>query len=165
MKKIQDQLSELVSAPPSSTPAAPPLPETAPQMPSARLRSWPSAKVVVRIDSAAGETSAAPSPCSGAEGDQRALRPGEPVEQRAGGEERQPGHEQAPPSEQVGHAPAEQQHAAEQDRVGGHHPLQALLAEVQVGLDRRQRDVDDRHVEHDHELCGDDHRERDPAPA
>ena len=64
MKKTHDQLSALVSAPPSSTPAAPPLPETAPQMPSARLRSRPSAKVVIRIDSAAGETSAAPRPWS-----------------------------------------------------------------------------------------------------
>src|SRR5438874_308668 len=35
MKKIHDQLKALVSAPPSSTPAAPPLPEAAPQMPIA----------------------------------------------------------------------------------------------------------------------------------
>src|SRR3954452_17907744 len=64
MKKIQDQLRALVSAPPSNTPAAPPLPEAAPQIPSARLRSRPSRKVVVRIDRAAGESSAAPSPCT-----------------------------------------------------------------------------------------------------
>src|SRR5207245_6489715 len=64
MKKIHDQLSPLVSAPPSSTPAAPPLPEAAPQIPSARLRSRPSRKVVVRIESAAGDKSAAPRPCS-----------------------------------------------------------------------------------------------------
>src|SRR6266436_9699360 len=63
-KKIHDQLNALVSAPPSRTPAAAPLPETAPQIPNARLRSRPSANVVVRIDSAAGETRAAPSPCS-----------------------------------------------------------------------------------------------------
>ena len=61
-KKIQDQLNALVSAPPASTPAAAPLPETAPQIPSARFRSRPSANVVVRIESAAGERSAAPSP-------------------------------------------------------------------------------------------------------
>ena len=61
-KKIHDQLRPLVRTPPSSTPAAPPLPETAPQIPSARLRSRPSLKVVVRIDSAAGESSAAPRP-------------------------------------------------------------------------------------------------------
>src|SRR4051794_4932016 len=64
MKKIHDQSSALVRAPPSRTPAAPPLPEAAPQMPRARLRSRPSRKVVVRIDNAAGESSAAPRPCS-----------------------------------------------------------------------------------------------------
>ena len=103
-------------------------------------------------------------PLQRAERDQRALRPGEAVEQRADREEREPDHEEPAAAEQVGHPSAEQQHAAEQDRVGGHDPLQALLAEVQVGLDRRQRDVHDRHVEHDHELCGDDHRQGDPPP-
>ena len=58
----QRQLRPLVRIPPSSTPAAPPAPATAPQTPSARLRSSPSAKVVVMIESAAGETIAAPSP-------------------------------------------------------------------------------------------------------
>ena len=53
-----------VSIPPSSTPTAPPEPATAPQTPSALLRSEPSAKVVVRIESAAGEISAAPRPCT-----------------------------------------------------------------------------------------------------
>src|SRR2546422_654094 len=91
MKKIQDQLNALVSAPPSSTPAAPPLPE----------------------------------------------KGGQPA--------------------------AEQEHPAEEDRVGGDHPLEALLAEVEVGLDRRQRDVHDRHVEDDHELGGNDHRQGEPA--
>jgi len=38
----------------SRTPAAPPAPATAPHMPSARLRSAPSANVVVMIDRAAG---------------------------------------------------------------------------------------------------------------
>ena len=60
----QRQLRPLVRIPPSSTPAAPPAPATAPQIPSARLRSEPSANVVVMIDSAAGETIAAPSPCT-----------------------------------------------------------------------------------------------------
>ncbi len=60
----QRQLRPLVRIPPSSTPAAPPAPATAPQMPSARLRSAPSANVTVMIDSAAGETIAAPRPCT-----------------------------------------------------------------------------------------------------
>src|SRR3954447_5647868 len=62
MKKIHDQLSQLVSTPPSKTPAAPPLPDAAPPTPSAVFRSRPSSKVVVRIERAAGESSAAPSP-------------------------------------------------------------------------------------------------------
>ena len=53
--------------PPSSTPAAPPVPAIAPQIPSALLRSAPSWKVVMRIDSAAGEMMAAPTPCTARE--------------------------------------------------------------------------------------------------
>jgi hypothetical protein len=34
---------------------------------------------------------------------------------------------------------------------------------VEVGLDRRQCDVHDRHVEDDHELSGDEDRQGDPA--
>ena len=58
------QPSVSVRMPPSSTPAAPPEPATAPQTPSALLRSAPSAKVVVTSASAAGEMSAAPRPCT-----------------------------------------------------------------------------------------------------
>jgi len=47
------------------------------------------------------------------------------------------GEEELPPPEQVGHPAAEQQDAAEHDRVGGDHPLQAGLAEVEVVLDGR----------------------------
>ena len=51
-----------VRTPPRRTPAAPPEPATAPQMPSALLRSAPSLKVVATIESAAGESRAAPRP-------------------------------------------------------------------------------------------------------
>jgi hypothetical protein len=61
-KKIHSQLSASVKMPPSRTPAAAPKPPTAPQTPSARFRSRPSLNVVMRIDSADGETIAAPSP-------------------------------------------------------------------------------------------------------
>ena len=53
-----------VRMPPSSTPAAPAEPATAPQAPSALLRSAPSLKSVVTIESAAGEMIAAPRPCA-----------------------------------------------------------------------------------------------------
>ncbi len=98
-----------------------------------------------------------------AEGDQRALRPGQPAEERARSEERQPGDEQPPPAEQVGEPTAKQKRSAEEDRVSGDHPLQVLLREPEVGFDRRQRDVHDRDVENDHELRGDDQCQCAPA--
>ena len=61
MKKIARQSTSSVSTPPSSTPIAAPAPPTAPQTPSALARSGPW-KVVVMIDSAAGESIAAPRP-------------------------------------------------------------------------------------------------------
>ena len=61
-KKIHSQLRRSVKTPPSSTPAAAPNPPTAPQTPSAMLRSLPSEKVVIRIDRAAGAMIAAPRP-------------------------------------------------------------------------------------------------------
>ena len=62
-KKIHCQLSASVRKPPRSRPNAPPPAAIAAHTPSALVRSTPSAKVVVMIDSAAGETSAAPRPC------------------------------------------------------------------------------------------------------
>ncbi len=55
---------------------------------------------------------------------------------------------------EVGRAAAEEEEAAEDQRVGADHPLEVLLREPEVELDRRQRDVHDRDVEHDHELHG-----------
>jgi hypothetical protein len=100
----------------------------------------------------------------GSEGDQRALRPCEPTEQRAEREERKPDEKESPAPEEVGEPPAEQEGAAEHDRVGGDHPLQVLLGEAEIALDRGQGDVNDRDVENDHELRSDDQRERHPAP-
>ena len=61
-KKIHSQPAYFVSTPPSSTPTAAPLPPSAPQIPSALLRSAPSVNVVETIESAAGEMIAPPSP-------------------------------------------------------------------------------------------------------
>ena len=62
MKKIHSQPKYFVSTPPASTPTAAPAPPSAPQIPSALLRSAPSSKVVMTIESAAGEMIAAPRP-------------------------------------------------------------------------------------------------------
>src|ERR1700742_4369423 len=57
--------------------------------------------------------------------------------------------------------PAEQQQAAERQRVPVHHPGQARGGEVQPGLDVRQCDVHDGRVENDHELGAEHNSERD----
>ena len=140
-----------------------PAPPSAPQIPSALLRSAPSSKVVMTIESAAGEMIAAPRPCSGARADQHALGGGETAEERGDGEDDDADQEDAAPAEEIGRAPAEEQEPAERDRVGGQDPLQVLAREVERLADRGERDVDDRDVEDRHEERGADHRERLPA--
>ena len=63
-KKIASQPSESTSTPPAMTPSVPPRPASAPQMPSAVLRSRPCGNVTVTMASAAGDSSAPPKPCS-----------------------------------------------------------------------------------------------------
>src|SRR5262249_13840580 len=67
--------------------------------------------------------------------------------------------------DQVTGAAAEEEEAAERERVGVDDPLQIGLGEVQVLLDRRQRDVHDRRVEHDHELRQADEDQHKPGIA
>jgi hypothetical protein len=67
-------------------------------------------------------------------------------------------------SEEVGGTAAEEQESAEDERVRADHPLQVLLRESEVGLNRRQGDVHDRDVEHDHELDDAEKRQRPPLP-
>ena len=61
-KKIHRHPGPSESSPPEITPRAAASPPTAPQAPSARVRSAPVLKEVVRIDSAAGVIIAAPAP-------------------------------------------------------------------------------------------------------
>src|SRR3954453_4763912 len=64
IRKIHGQLAYEVRTPPSRTPAAPPLPEAAPQSAIARLRPFPSGNVVMRSERPAGAKSAPPKPSS-----------------------------------------------------------------------------------------------------
>ena len=61
-QRTHSQPSHSVRMPPSSTPAAPAEPATAPHTPRALLRSAPSLNIEVTIDSADGDTIAAPRP-------------------------------------------------------------------------------------------------------
>ena len=64
ISRIHRQDSASVSSPPMIPPAAPPTAPIAPQVEIALVRYGPSANEVVRIVSVAGETIAAPSPCT-----------------------------------------------------------------------------------------------------
>ena len=98
-----------------------------------------------------------------ARADQDAGAVGEAANERGEREQRQADQEDPFAPEQVGHPPAEQEEAAERDRVGGDHPLHRLLLDVEVDLDRRDRDVDDRDVEDGHEERGAHDCEGQPA--
>jgi hypothetical protein len=77
---------------------------------------------------------------------------GQAADQRRAGEHDQSRDQHPPAPQQIGHAAAEEQETAVGEDVAVDHPLQALLAEAEVALDRRQGDVQDRGVEHVHEL-------------
>ena len=87
----------------------------------------------------------------------------EPAEERGGGEADQAGDEGPLAPEEVADLAADEQQAAERERVGGDDPLAVLGREPKVLLRRGQRDVDDRRVEHDHELRDPEQREDGPA--
>ena len=74
------------------------------------------------------------------------------ADERRAGEHDQAGDEDAAAAEQVGDPSAEQEEAAVGEDVAVDDPLQALLAEAEVALDRRQGDIEDRGVEDVHEL-------------
>jgi hypothetical protein len=147
-KKIHGHESSCVSSPPRIRPTAAPPIAIAAQTPSARARSFPSENVVEMLE--------------GARGDQHPLAHRQAVQQRGHGEDDEAGQEEALPADQVAGPAAEQQEAAEDERVGVDDPLQVRLAQVQIRLDRRQRDVHDRRVQDDHELREADQDEDDP---
>src|SRR5215218_40545 len=111
MKKIHSQPRPSVIGPPTSHAAVPPIAPVEPQMPSALLRSPPSGKVVIRIESAVGVMMAAATPCTARAGRQAGGERGQ-CEQPGAGDEHP-----APP-QQVGGTPAQQQKTAEGEQVG-----------------------------------------------
>ena len=164
MKKIHSQPSPSVIGPPTSHAAVAPMPPIAAQMPSALLRSAPSANVVMTIDSAVGVMTAAATPWTTRAAISAATDDGEPAGERGEREQCRPDHEHAPPAEQVRRAAAEQQQAAEAEQVRAQHPLQVTRREAEVSIDRRQRHDHDRRVEDDHEERRAEQGERPPAP-
>jgi hypothetical protein len=66
-------------------------------------------------------------------------------------------------AEEVAEPTAEQQEAAEGQQIGVHHPRERRLREPEVVPDRRERDVHDRAVQHDHQIAQTEHVQREPA--
>ena len=99
----------------------------------------------------------------GARGDQQRLRVGQAAGERGEREQRDAEQEQPAVAVEVAEPAAEQQEAAEGQHVGVDHPDQRGLGEAEVGPDRRQRDVHDRRVEHDHQVAEAQHDQGQPA--
>ena len=121
-------------------------------------------KVVVRIESADGDRRRA-EPLECTRGDERFVAPGQTTQERPDREDDESSHEHASATENVRQAPAEQEEAAEDERVGADHPLQILLREAKIRLDRRQSDVHDGDVEHDDKLRDAEKRQSEPLHA
>ena len=90
------------------------------------------------------------------------VTPSRPRRAATRGEEDDAGEEDVLAPGEVAGSAAEQEEAAEDQGVGVDDPLQARVRHVEVRLDRRQCDVDDRRVEDDHELRQADEDEDEP---
>ena len=150
-RKIQCQSRTSVRMPPSSTPIEPPPEATKPKMPIAFARSAGSVKRIMVSESDTAEATAPPRPCTARAAIRSFLRVREAARERGDREERDPAEEQAAVPVEVAEPPAEQQEAAERQQVRVHDPRQRRLREAEIVPDRRQRDVHDRRVEHDHQ--------------
>ena len=132
-------------------------------MPNALARSPGSVNVVASRDRAAGASMRGEHALEGAGADEQpeALRGA--AERGCTGEADQARDERPFAAEQVGDPAAEQQQAAERERVGGDDPLALVVGEPELLLGGGERDVDDRHVEHDQQLGDADDDEDHPA--
>src|SRR5918912_1195938 len=110
-----------VRSPPAISPTVAPKAPSAPQIPSALLRSAPSANMFITVDSAAGSMIAAPSPWTAPRRDQERFAGRQRAAQRRGREHAEPQHQDPAAAEQVGGKTAQQQEAAERQRVGRHN--------------------------------------------
>ena len=96
-------------------------------------------------------------------GDHPARRLRQADQQRRDGEQPDAQHERPPSAEQVAGTRSEQQQAAERQRVGVLRPGQARGREAEVAMDGRQRRHQDRDVEQNQQVAGEDHREHHAA--
>ncbi len=151
-----------VSQPPSSRPTAAPTPDIAAYTAKARLRAGPAGNVVAIRASAAGEASAAPRPWRPRAASSSPSLVARPPSSEATPKIDEADHEDLAAAVEVTEPAAEQQQAAEGQRVAGDDPAQVGGRDVEVVLDVGQRDVHDGAVEHHHQLR---HRDEHECPA
>ena len=132
-------------------------------MPNALLRSLGLVNVVASSDNAAGASSAPNAPWNARAVASMANDVRGAADRRRDREADQTDQERALAAEDVGDPAAEQQEAAEGQRVGRDDPLPVVVGEVQRVLRGGQRDVHDRRVQHDHELRDAQHGKDEPA--
>jgi hypothetical protein len=142
MNRTHRQDSSVTRIPPRIAPVAPPAPATELRTLERRHDDRERRR---RQDRAA-------KPLDGSRCGQPGIRRREATGEAGGREDRETDEEHALLSEEVSGAAAEEQEAGEGEHVGIHDPLQPRRRVVQVASDRGERDVDDRDVEHDHEL-------------
>ncbi len=102
-------------------------------------------------------------PLQGPGRDQQAAGLADPASTLATAKTTAPDDEHPAASDPVPHASGDDEEHREHQRVDGLHPLGVHGADVQVGDDRRERDVDDRRVHDDHRQTEGDEDHRGPA--
>ena len=112
------------------------------------------------IESAAGESIAAPSPWAARAAKSASALPAVAARDRGEREQAQSGHEHAAAAEEVGGATAEKQQAAEDQRVARDRPADVAAVDPEAAGHIGQRDVDGRDVEDDHQLGGAEHQQQ-----
>jgi hypothetical protein len=91
-------------------------------------------------------------------------RRGRPAKRRGEGKEADAGDEDALAPEPIPEVPGVQDRRCEQEGVRVDHPLEVGERRVEVTLDARERDIDDRDVQQEHE-DGHTHDEKGPPLA
>ena len=121
-----------MSMPPSSSPTAPPAAPSALKIPKALAPSDGSVKVTQSSESSAGASTAAKRPWVTRAATKISKLQAEPPRTDAAPKPAKPDHEEGASAQQVTKAAAEQQQAAERQRVTRDDPLPVAVAEAEV---------------------------------
>ena len=152
--KIQRHEAASISCPPTSGPTMVAMPDHANQEPTAGPR-WAGGKAATITASALGASSAPKTPCATRPPTITSMLGASAHTSDVAPNPTQPDREDPPLAEDVAQRPADEDQRRERQQVAVGDPLLAREPAAEILLDRRQRDVDDRRVEADHERAHD----------